>query len=157
MLTSIKTLYQRAIRMCTKIGWIGPLAVRLLVGTAFVVTGWGKLHSLDQVTDFFASLHIPLPGAQAAFVSTIEFVGGLMLITGFGTRIASLLLIGVMAVATLTAIAPKADGLTDLVSTIELTYLVVFVWLLVSGGGAASVDHVLARRGQADHRVGEAA
>lgn len=157
MLTSIKTLYLRAIRMCTKIGWIGPLAVRLLVGAAFVVTGWGKLHSLDQVTDFFASLHIPAPGAQAAFVSTVEFVGGLMLITGFGTRIASLLLIGVMAVATLTAIAPKADSLIDLVSSIELTYLVVFVWLLVSGGGAASADRLLARRGQADHQVGEAA
>ena len=157
MLTSIKTLYLRAIRLCTKIDWIGPLVVRLLVGTAFVVTGWGKLHSLDQVTDFFASLHIPAPGAQAAFVSTVEFVGGLMLITGFGTRIASLLLIGVMTVATLTAIAPKADSLIDLVSSIELTYLALFVWLLVSGGGAASVDRLLVRRGQADHQVGEAA
>ena len=157
MLTSIKTLYQRALRLCAKLAWIGPLAVRLLVGVAFVVTGWGKLHNLSQVTDYFASLHIPLPGPQAAFVSTVEFVGGLMLITGIGTRIATLLLIGLMAVATLTAKVPEVEQLIDLVSTIELTYLVIFVWLLVGGAGAVSIDHVLARRGQAGHQVGEAA
>jgi uncharacterized membrane protein YphA (DoxX/SURF4 family) len=39
-------------------------------------------------------------------------------------------------------------------STIELTYLVIFVWLVVHGAGKASLDHVLARR---DPQVGEAA
>lgn len=157
MSTSIKHLYHRALRLCTRLAWLGPLVVRLVIGLAFVVTGWGKLHNLDQVTDYFASLHIPFPGPQAAFVSTVELVGGAMLILGLGTRIAALLLIGVMTVATLTAKLPEAESLIDLASTIELTYLVTFVWLVLHGGGKASLDHLITRRGQAAEQVGEAA
>jgi putative oxidoreductase len=149
---SIKTLYQRALQLCAKLAWIGPLAVRIVIGIAFVITGWGKLTNLAKVTGYFESLHIPLAGPQAAMVSTIEFVGGLLLIVGLGTRIVSLLLIGVMTVAILTAKLGEADGfvdfLTSLPTTIELTYLVTFVWLLLGGAGPASIDHWIARRGQ---------
>jgi putative oxidoreductase len=153
----IKTLSRRALEICAKLTWIGPLLVRLIVGGAFVLTGWGKLHGLDGVTGFFTDLGIPLPHANAVFVSTVEFVGGLMLIAGLGTRIAAALLIGTMTVALATAIVPKADSLLDLFATIELTYLGIFVWLAVHGAGKASLDRVLARRGHAVHPVGEAA
>ena len=154
---SIKTLSRHVLATCTRLRWLGPLVVRLIVGAAFVLTGWGKLHSLDNITSFFTDLHIPLPHANAVFVSTVELVGGLLLILGLGTRIAALLLASVMTVALGTAIVPKADSLLDLFSTIELTYLVIFVWLVVHGAGKISLDHVLARRGQADLQVGEAA
>ena len=157
MLTLIKTLSRSVLGICAKLGWIGPLAVRILVGVAFVLTGWGKLHNLDGTASFFAELHIPLPHFNAVFASTVEFVGGLLLILGLGTRIAALFLIGVMAVAFFTAILPKADSVLDLFSTIELTYLVIFVWLGLSGAGKVSLDHLLFRRGQPDPQVGEAA
>ena len=76
MPSSLRTLYHHALRLTARFTWLGPLVVRLVIGVAFVVTGWGKLHNLDKVTEYFASLHIPLPGAQAAFVSTGERVGG---------------------------------------------------------------------------------
>src|SRR5262245_53118434 len=63
MPTSLKTLYQRALRLCARLDWIGPLAVRLIVGFAFVLTGKGKLGDLDKVTGFFTDLHIPFPHA----------------------------------------------------------------------------------------------
>lgn len=157
MLHSIKHLYRRAIQLCTRIAWLGPLIVRLVVGTAFVLTGWGKLHNLDGVTEFFTSLHIPFPHPQAVFISTLEFVGGLLLIAGLGTRIIALLLSGTMVVALLTAIIPKAESVLDIPSSIELTYLAIFVWLIVHGAGAASLDRVMSRRGAVDHQVGEAA
>jgi putative oxidoreductase len=149
MFTAIKTLSRRAREICAAVSWLGPLLVRLIVGTAFVLTGWGKLHSLGNVTDFFTELNIPLPHANAVFVSTVEFVGGVLLIVGLGTRIAAALLIGVMTVALLTAVGPKADSSLDLFSTIELTYLAIFAWLVVSGAGMASLDHVIAGRGPA--------
>ena len=155
MPSSLRTLYHHALRLTARFTWLGPLVVRLVIGVAFLVTGWGKLHNLDKVTEYFASLHIPLPGAQAAFVSTVELVGGAMLVLGLGTRIAALLLIGVMTVATLTAKLPEAESLIDLASTIELTYLATFVWLVLAGGGRASLDHAIARRDQAE--VGEPA
>ena len=148
---------QSALRLLHKLEWLGPLLVRLTLGVVFVTTGWGKLHNLEKVTEFFASLHIPAAGAQAAMVSSIELVGGLLLIAGLGTRIASALLIGVMGVAILTAKLPELHGVVDLANTIELTYLVMFVGLLGAGAGAASLDHLIARRGHAEPRVGVAA
>jgi putative oxidoreductase len=125
---------------------VGPLLVRLTLGLVFATTGWGKLHNLDNVEIFFRSLHIPAPGFHAAFVSAIEFVGGILLIAGLGTRIASALLIGVMTVAIITAKLPELHGPTDLANTIEFTYLAMFVWLVVAGAGAASIDRLLLGR-----------
>ncbi|HEU4733537.1 MAG TPA: DoxX family protein [Kofleriaceae bacterium] len=132
-------------RLLEKLGWAGPLLVRVTLGLVFVTTGWGKLHSLDDVTEFFRSLNIPAPGIQAAFVSTVELVGGLLLIAGLGTRIVSALLVGVMAVAIWTAKLPDLHGVVDLANTTEATYLVMFVWLIVAGAGAASLDRVVGR------------
>jgi putative oxidoreductase len=146
-ITSLTSLWTRAVAALHKLAWVGPLLVRVTLGLVFAKTGWGKLHSLDNVTDFFTSLHIPAPAFQAVFVSTIEFVGGVLLIAGLGTRIAAALLVGVMTVAIWTAKLPDIHGLFDLASTEELLYLVVFVWLVVAGAGAASIDHVIARRG----------
>jgi putative oxidoreductase len=136
----------RAMSLTRKLEWVGPLIVRLTLGLVFATTGWGKLHNLDNVETFFASLHIPAPGFHAAFVSTIEFAGGLLLIAGLGTRIASALLIGVMTVAIWTAKLPELHGLTDLANTIEFTYLAMFVWLVVAGAGAASLDRLVLAR-----------
>lgn len=153
MLDLIKTASDRSLQVLKSLAWSGPLLVRLTLGLVFVTTGWGKLHNLDGVTEFFRSLGIPAAGFHAAFVSSIELVGGLMLIAGLGTRIASALLIGVMAVAIWTAKLPELHGLVDLANTIEFTYLAMFVWLVVHGPGAVSIDHVLARRILTKHDV----
>jgi putative oxidoreductase len=146
MLTPIKTLVQRALRSCAKLDWLGPLVIRLVVGIAFFLTGKGKLGDLDKVTAFFTDLHIPFPHANAVFVATVELVCGSLLVIGLGTRIAALLLTATMAVAFVTAIVPNSESFLDLFSTIELTYLAIFVWLIVSGGGRISIDHLIARR-----------
>jgi putative oxidoreductase len=145
MMQCLKDVSRGAESLLRRFDWVGPLAARVSLGVVFVVTGWGKLHSLEKVTSFFDSLHIPAPHANAVLVALVEFVGGLALIAGLGTRVASLLLIGVMAVAIGTAKLPDLHGVVDLVNTVEFTYLVVFVWLLVSGAGRASIDRWLCR------------
>jgi putative oxidoreductase len=150
MLTPIKTLIRRALRLCAQLDWLGPLVVRLIVGIAFVLTGKGKLGDLDKVTGFFTDLHIPFPHANAVFVATVELVGGLMLVLGLGTRIAALLLTATMTVAFITAIVPNTESALDLFSTIELTYLGIFLWLVVAGAGRFSIDHLIARRRSPD-------
>lgn len=145
MLGHLVTARARSLSVLERFDWIGPLLVRFTVGLVFLVTGWGKLHNLDGVTQFFESLHIPAAHANAVFVSSVELVGGALLLIGLGTRVASVFLIGVMAVAIATAKLPELHGVVDLVSTTEAVYLVVFVWLLMTGAGRASVDHVLFR------------
>lgn len=156
MLTSIQNLWGVAVGLLRKINWLGPLAVRVIVGLAFAFGGWAKLHNLDGFTSYFEDLHIPAPGLQAAFVATVEFAGGLLIAIGLGTRIVSALLIGVMTVAFYTAKLPELhgfDGFKEALSTIELTYLVIFIWLVVHGAGAISLDRLL-RRGTAEPPVG---
>jgi len=68
------------------------LAIRLYWGWQFAQDGWGKLTHLDRVTQFFASLNLPMPGTTALAVALIEFVGGLLLALGIGSRLVSLVL-----------------------------------------------------------------
>lgn len=146
---SIKTLYQRALQLCARLDWLGPLAVRIVIGVAFFIDGKGKLGNLEKVTSYFADdLHIPFAHANAVFVSVVELVGGLLLVIGLGTRIAAALLAATMAVAFVTAIVPNSESVLDLFNTIELTYLAIFVWLIVSGGGPISIDRLIARHHQ---------
>jgi len=126
--------------------WAPPLLARLTVGLTFAVTGWGKLHNLDGVTQYFASLGIPAAGFQAAVVATTELVCGGLLVAGLLTRLAALPLIVVMVVAIATAKWPEIQGAVDLAGTLEATYIAVLSWLGIAGAGALSLDHLVARR-----------
>src|SRR5690242_8581432 len=79
------------------------LLVRLYWGWQFAQSGWGRLHHIPQATQFFSSLHIPFPQANVVFVSSLEFVGGILLILGLASRVISLLLAIDMMVAYITA------------------------------------------------------
>ena len=58
------------------------LVIRLYWGWAFFLTGKGKLMDLDKPTEFFQSLGIPLPHAQAMLAGATECFGGLLLLAG---------------------------------------------------------------------------
>ena len=48
------------------------LLIRVYWGWQFAQTGWGKLHNLPHVIEFFTSLGLPAPGPTAVFVSVFE-------------------------------------------------------------------------------------
>src|SRR5260370_16838937 len=79
------------------------LAVRLYWGWQLVQTGWGKLHNLPKVTDFFASLNLPMPAQMAVFISCVEFFGGIFLALGLLSRLTALGLTVNMLMAYFTA------------------------------------------------------
>ena len=136
----LEALRTRALTRLEGFSWVGPLAVRLSLGAVFLGTGWGKVHNLGQVTRFFTELGIPFPAAQAALVSGIELVGGMLILLGLFTRLAALPLLGTMVVAILTAKRPEIDGIRSLLAFDESTYLAGFLWLVVAGAGKASLD-----------------
>jgi putative oxidoreductase len=128
-----------------RLDFLPPALARLTLGLLFVGTGWGKLHSLDQVTEYFTSLGIPAAALQAPLVAGIELVGGLLLLAGLLTRVAALPLAGTMVVAILTAQRDQIHGLSDLTGLTEFTYIVLLVWLAVAGAGSLSLDALLGR------------
>lgn len=129
------------------------LAVRLYWGWQFAQSGWGRLHHLDQATAFFASLNIPFPAANVVFISSLELVGGILLIVGFASRLTGLLLACDMVVAFWTA---DREALASIFSdpgkfygADPYTFLFAAVIVLIFGAGLFSVDAWLSRRYQA--------
>src|SRR5579864_6037748 len=94
-----------------KFDWLPSLLSRISIGFIFIQSGWGKLHHLDKVIQFFTSLGIPAPQLQAPFVAGVELLGGSLVLLGFFTRVASVPLIGTMVVAILT---PKRGDIHEL-------------------------------------------
>ena len=148
MLERVLKLRKTLLKILAKADWLAPLLVRITVGVVFVATGWGKLHSLDDVTKFFGDLHIPAPHFNAVLAATTEFVGGLCLVAGLGTRLAAPPMAFTMLIAILTAKREAVDGVTTLLGFEEMTYLVVFLWLAFAGAGRASFDHLLVTVGE---------
>lgn len=75
------------------------LAIRLYWGWQFMQDGWGKLTHLGRVTEFFASLNLPAPGATALVVASVELFGGILFTVGILSRLTSLVLFVNMTMA----------------------------------------------------------
>ena len=146
MLQKIIALRARLLKLLEKLAWLAPLLIRVSVGIAFAVTGWGKLHNLEKIVEFFRSLGIPAPEIQAPFVAGLEFFGGLALILGLCARLVSVPLMATMVVAILTAKLEGLEAWTDLFDFIEWHYFVFFFVIALLGPGPVSIDQMIAKK-----------
>ena len=125
------------------------LFVRLYWGWQLAQSGWGKLHNIDKVTEFFTSLGLPAPGLTAHFIASLEFVGGILLILGLASRLNALVLTINMIMAYITA---DHDALLSIFkdpdkfyAAAPYTFLVASLLILIFGPGLFSLDAVIAR------------
>jgi putative oxidoreductase len=144
----LRLLYLRSfvLRTASVLSWVPLTAARLALGWVFVQSGWGKLHNLPQVVEYFTSLGIPAPHLQASFVAGVELVGGLLLLGGLFTRVVSVPLAMTMVVALLTAKRADIASAGDLYGTVEFLYLLGLGTLAAFGAGFLSLDEILVRR-----------
>lgn len=77
--------------------------MRFYWGAAFIQAGGGKLNNIAPVVDFFTSLGIPFPQANAYLVGGVEFIGGWCLLLGLFSRVIVIPLIITMVTAYFTA------------------------------------------------------
>jgi putative oxidoreductase len=152
MPSGLRALLRGGSKASARVLPLAQLVTRIVMGHAFVLTGLGKWHNFARTTDFFASLGLPMPAANAAFIASLEVVGGACLILGLGTRLFSALLSATMVVALLTAdrkafvdalTGAGEQGLTDVVPFVFLLFL---LWLVGTGAGFLSVDQIVARK-----------
>jgi putative oxidoreductase len=132
------------------------LLVRILLGLFFAISGGYKLFVASRTNSMCHTLvaaKVPFPWFTTYFVSSVEFVGGIFLIVGLLTSLASAALMIDMAVAILTAklsTMPKGlsplDWLDSFLYFPEVLYILFFVWLICSGPGRFSIDYVIAGR-----------
>ncbi len=140
--------YGKLVGWREKTDWLPPLLARLILAAIFIQSGWGKLHNLSNVIDFFKSLGIPFPGIQAPFVAGVEFFGGLLILVGLLTPLASLLLAATMVVAILTARLGDVHSIGGFANLAEVSFLAMLLWLFWEGAGKVSVDYLLWGRRQ---------
>jgi len=145
----VRSIYQLFSRLASKLQSPFLLAIRLYWGWQLAQSGWGKLHNIDNVTSFFASLNIPFPHLNAIAVSNLEFFGGILLVLGFAARLNGLILTVNMLVAYITA---DREALGSIVSdpgkfynADPYTFLFASLMVLIFGAGVFSADAVVAR------------
>jgi putative oxidoreductase len=133
-------------RVAQHLRWLAPLFARITVGWVFLLSGWGKLHNLPQITENFIGWGIPFPHILTPFVSGVEFFGGLFLLLGLLTRISAGALGITMIVAIRAARWGDFNSLDGLLGLDEFEYLALFLWLAIAGPGVVSLDYLLQRR-----------
>src|SRR5438094_1263547 len=131
--------------------WLGILMARLAVGLLFFLSGRGKLfvpERREKMRETLVAAHVPFPELNALFVSTVEFVFGLLLIFGAITPLACAMLSGVMIVAIATTAIRNIKATSPLGWLSEFFYLpevlclVRLIWLFFLGPGAFILVHL---------------
>ena len=118
----------------------GLTILRITVGAVFLAHGYQKLFHMGfhGVAGFFGHAGIPLPMASAVVVTLVEFVGGILLIAGVGTRVAAALLAVDMVVAIL-VVHLKHGFFAPMGFEFPLTLLAATLCLALAGGGMLSL------------------
>ncbi len=130
------------------------LLIRVSLGLFFAISGANKLLVADRTQSMYQTLvsaKVPFPRLMTHFVSSVEFVGGSLLIVGFLSSLACGVLLVDMLVAILTTkLWAMTKGLSplnwlgDFLYLPEVLYVLIFICLICFGPGKFSVDHWLA-------------
>ncbi len=146
----VEKYYSLLIRAASSLQSPFLLLIRLYWGYQFHITGRGKLHDLDKVTSYFTDLGIPLPHANAVFISALEFLGGFLLILGLASRPTALLLTIDMIVAFVLgdreALGSIFSDPDKFYAAAPYTFLFASLIVLIFGPGKFSVDAQISKR-----------
>jgi putative oxidoreductase len=146
-IAKLKQLYARFFDLVSYLQSPFLLLVRLYWGWQLIESGWGKLHHLDKVTDFFTSLNLPMPAQTALAISCLEFFGGIFLAIGLVSRLTALVLTINMLMAYITA---DREALFSIFSDPDkfyaatpYTFLIASLLILIFGPGRLALDSLL--------------
>lgn len=124
------------------------LFVRLYWGWQLAQSGWGKLHHLPNVTEFFTSLNLPMPAQMAVFIACVEFFGGIFLALGLLSRITGVVLTVNMTMAYVIgdreALLSFFSDPDKFIAAAPFAFLIISLIVLIFGAGRISVDTALA-------------
>src|SRR5260370_23920267 len=128
------------------------LPVLVLVGVYFgcqlARSGWGNLHHVSGVTEYFGTLGLPMPAQMAVFIACVEFFGGIFLALGLLSRITGLVLAVNMIMAYVfgdhDALFSFISDPDKFVAAAPFAFLVVSLIVLIFGAGKISLDAAIA-------------
>ena len=123
------------------------LFVRLYWGWQLAQSGWGKLHHLSNVGEYFGTLGLPMPAQMAVFIACVEFFGGIFLALGLASRVTGLVLTVNMTMAYIIgdreALLSFFSDPDKFMAAAPFIFLMVSLIVLIFGAGKISVDAAL--------------
>lgn len=134
---------------------VAALILRLAAGAIFLPHGWSKVAGEGGVGAFAADMaaNYGIPAFLGYLAAYAEFIGAILLVAGFLTRLDALLLAGTMFVATfivqlpdaLYEVPPGAIKIFVVLKGIELplAMFAICAAVVLTGPGRVSLDHVL--------------
>jgi putative oxidoreductase len=122
---------------------LAVLVMRVWMGLNFVFShGLSKISDPEAFLGYSSVQKFPAPEVSGWFAILAEFVGGILLTVGLGTRVVSLALFGTMLGAGL--VVHWADPWMK--KEFALTYAVIALFFVAYGGGRYSLDRWIRRR-----------
>lgn len=127
-----------------KAGTWGLVFLRVLMGLGIANHGVPKVFGgkIDGFAEGVAQMGFPFPVFFAWSAALSELLGGLLIMFGFGTRVAAFFVAVTMAVAAFVRHAPDPLRVKEL----ALAYLVVALALALMGPGKYSLDEHICKR-----------
>jgi putative oxidoreductase len=126
-----------------KVSSFAPLSIRIIAGIAFIMHGLPKFNNIHGTQGFFGSTG--LPPELALPVSLLELIGGIALVLGILTRIASILFI--IEMMSTTFIIKFSHGFSGPRGfELDIIMLSIAISLLLSGPGRISIERDLLKR-----------
>ena len=119
---------------------LGLLLLRLVIGIGFLQHGYGKIMSPFS----WMGPDAPVPGILQGLAAFAEFFGGLAVMLGLLTPLASLGIVATMVVAIATHVMrgdPYVQGYE-----LAAVYLAISAAILLAGPGRLSVDAAIAKK-----------
>jgi putative oxidoreductase len=121
------------------------LASRLLFVAFFLPAGIGKLTGFAGTVGYIAAAGLPLPTPGAILALSVEILGSLALLAGFGTRLAALILAVFTLVASVFfhaywAVPADQAFVTQLLFFKNIAVVGGLLALAANGAGAWSLD-----------------
>ena len=132
----------------SRLASLAPLAVRVIAGIIMLAHGWQKLTEMGPGNfggQMLTGLGVPLPVFTGYVVTLVELIGGILLIVGFLSRLAALLLTIDLVIAILLVKVNVGflSGSSGTGAELDLALIAGFLVILFAGPGRLSVDHAL--------------
>lgn len=125
---------------------LGTTILRVFLGLTFLIHGYMKFQGgISNTVGFFESLG--LPGFAAYIVATIELVGGIAMLLGFGTRVVAVLFVLILAVAIVKVkLAAGFLGNGQMAGyELDLALMVISIYLALKGKSFLALDNAIFR------------
>ncbi|MDP8906315.1 MAG: DoxX family protein [Thermoproteota archaeon] len=126
-----------------KLSSFAPLPIRIMMGIAFIIHGLPKFADIEGFQGYFASAGIP--PELALPLALLEVIGGIALIVGIATRIASILFMVEMIGAIIMVKASTGFAVGGGYE-LDLLLMSIAISLLISGPGRISIEKDVLKR-----------